>query len=133
MIVTPINYVSMFRLVPVFEWEAIEPVEPAPTPAPTADTNGGCVDPQPSDKPQAEMRLVFKGFQWRPGLECLTFPRPQWLDLHAPELQGGPSLQDDERRRLRELEARRPKPDPSGPHRPELDKAGESPAADPSE
>lgn len=123
MFVTPINFVSMFRLVPVFEWEQVEPAEETPPPPTCESADGASVDPQagPEHSP-AELRLVFKGFQWRPGLEALNFPRPFWADVSVEAPQETSGLDADEQRRAREQDqARKPKPEVKEQPRPWLD------------
>lgn len=107
MSIAPVNFYSSFSLVPVFVWE---PVEPAQDPA--ADTQPvaigtGDVDSVPGLTPDADtqastqMRLVFKGFEWRFAPGIATFPRPDWMDgiTAGCNEEADPSNQDDERKK----------------------------------
>jgi hypothetical protein len=91
MSIAPVNFYSSFALVPVFQWEPVEPVEPTPDaaadtqPAPVVIESDGLDSqpepPQDADTPAStQLRLVFKGFEWvfTPGIA--TFPRPDWMD-----------------------------------------------------
>jgi hypothetical protein len=81
MFAPPINYIASVRLVPIFQWEPVEPASgdaPAPTPV-VCNSVGSEPQQQPADTSSPEMRLVFKGFGWRPGVEIATFPRPDWM------------------------------------------------------
>jgi hypothetical protein len=85
--VAPINFYSSYGLVPIFEWVAVEPTQDGTTdtpPAPVVCTSTGPDMPaQPTDTDTSaapQMRLVFKGFEWRPTAEIATYPRPDWMD-----------------------------------------------------
>jgi hypothetical protein len=82
----PVNYYAGFDLVPVFEWELVESTQDADAQPAPASTD--CADPdlqqplaQDPDSPDSnEMRLVFKGYEWRFSPGIATFPRPDWMD-----------------------------------------------------
>jgi hypothetical protein len=130
MSIAPVNFYSSFSLVPVFVWEPVEPTQD-----PTADTQPvaigtGDVDSVPGLTPDAdtqastEMRLVFKGYEWRftPGIA--TWPRPDWMDGITAGCNEGadPAKQEEEERKKRVDVAARahaaalahPRPDSAG-------------------
>jgi len=134
MFLAPINFISVFHLVPVFELEPFEPGDgttTAPTTKVCEETSADL--PPPADKPETELRLVFKGFQWRAQLECQNFPLLP--NCFVPDVDDGVAAQEDEQRRAREIEARHHKPDLKRPaHANGIDNAGDvSSASDPSE
>jgi|SRR5215467_678258 len=107
MSIAPVNFYASFSLVPVFQWEPVEPApEPTADPQPVAAA-GSSVDSvqeltSDTDKPDSpEMQLVFKGFEWvfTPGIA--TFPRPDWMDgaTAGCTQEADSSIQDDERRK----------------------------------
>jgi hypothetical protein len=109
MAIAPVNFYASFDLVPVFQWEPVEPTQDDTTaahPAPVNIESGG-LDTQPdpaqtADTPAStEMRLVFKGFEWvfTPGVA--TFPRPDWMDgvTAGCNEEADPTNQDDERKK----------------------------------
>jgi hypothetical protein len=136
----PLNFVFSLQAVPVFEWEATEPADgTAATPAPVVcDSAGSEAKPQPLDTSPPAMRLVFKGYEWRPGANCVTFPRPTWESCFAggsDEENEQPNAKENERRARENELTRRPKPHVSATVIPNAtDNAGDvSPASDPSE
>ena len=86
--VAPINFYSSYGLVPIFAWVAVEPTQDSTTdtpPAPVVCTSTGPDMPVQTmgdtHTPAApQMRLVFKGFEWRAVAEIATFPRPDWMN-----------------------------------------------------
>jgi hypothetical protein len=85
MLVAPINFYSSYGLVPIFEWVTVEPTTDSTTDATatpvTCEGTGLDTQPQPADTDTSpQMRLVFKGFEWRPTAAVATFPRPDWMD-----------------------------------------------------
>ena len=107
MSIAPVNFYADFSLVPVFEWEPVESTRDAAADSQPVAIEGGDVDPAPApmqdgDTPAStEMRLVFKGYEWRftPGIA--TFPRPDWMDgiTAGCTEEADPSRQDEERRK----------------------------------
>jgi hypothetical protein len=102
MISPPDNTSWSLFYVPVFEWEAVDPAtDTTPPPAPACE--GAESDPQqlaPADSPP-EKRLVFKGYEWRPGWEYVLFPRAAWADCFnggSYESHEESALEDRERR-----------------------------------
>jgi hypothetical protein len=85
MFLAPINFATSFSLVPVFAWEPVEPPQPPPPPEPVACENPG-LDQEKAQHAQdtlREMRLVFKGFAWTPGVHIQNFPEPSWMRGYA--------------------------------------------------
>lgn len=99
--VAPINFFSSYGLVPIFEWISV-PAADSTTEAPSAPVvcEGTSVDtqPQPADT-SPQMRLVFKGFEWRATAGIATFPRPEWMDGLASGCDdpSDPSTRHDDR------------------------------------
>ena len=58
MFLTPPNFIFPVQLVPIFEWE---PVETPPSPPP----GEGCVTSPAAAESPPDLRLVFKGYEWR--------------------------------------------------------------------
>jgi hypothetical protein len=113
MYLPPINFVSSWGLVPLFRWEPVEPVAgDSPAPLPVQLDSSGCeIPPQPSDTSSPQMRLVFKGFGWAPGVEIANFPRPNWMSglaaTGAEEMGNEESSRLENDRRARSLESAR--------------------------
>lgn len=84
MSIAPINFYSGYGLVPVFEWVPVEPAQhstndAAPTPV-IADGTAVDTQCQPTGNDTSpQMRLVFKGFEWRATAGIATYPRPDWM------------------------------------------------------
>jgi hypothetical protein len=128
MSIAPVNFYSSLSLVPVFAWEPVQDPTTDINPAPVRIDSGG-MDTQPAPAPDADtpasaqMRLVFKGFEWRftPGIA--TFPRPDWMDgiTAGCTEEADPSNQDDDRKHRVDAAARarlaalaHPRPDAAG-------------------
>jgi hypothetical protein len=113
MALAPLNFVHSLQLVPVFKWEPVEvsdPTAPAPPPLMAFAIDG--VPPPPAQTPSAtttDLRLVFKGFQWRPVADCVHFPRPNWESCFAGAADEESELQQRDRRAQLE-QSRRVKP-----------------------
>jgi hypothetical protein len=84
MFLAPINFVTSFTLVPVFSWEPVEPAEATTPPAVPLTCEGidSTTQQQPADT-SPEMRLVFKGYEWRTGVEIARYPSPSWTSGFA--------------------------------------------------
>jgi len=82
MLLAPMNFVCSVQLVPVFEWEPVERTDAAATSTPTPSEGCGS-PPQPEPDTPRDMRLVFKGYEWRPAMDCVHFPRPSWESCYA--------------------------------------------------
>ena len=112
MALAPLNFVHSMQLVPVFKWEPVDvPDEPAamPLPASMACAIDGTPPPaQPTSTSTTDLRLVFKGFQWRPVADCVHFPRPSWESCFAGDADEASGTQERDRRALEA--ARRAKP-----------------------
>jgi len=83
--VAPINFISSYGLVPIFEWVTVAPADPSTEPplsAVTCEGTGLDAQQQPAqtDTSSPQMRLVFKGYEWRSTFGVATFPRPEWMD-----------------------------------------------------
>ncbi len=111
MSIAPINFCSSYGLVPIFEWVPVESAPNSATGAPPApavcEGTGLATQSQPenTDSPP-QMRLVFKGFEWRLTAGIATFPRPDWMDGLASGCDdpSDPSTKRDDRgRRVDEL------------------------------
>lgn len=69
MLPIPPNIIFSLFVVPVFEWEAVEPAgDLAPAIAPPVCENGESATPEEPPASEAPARrLVFKGYEWQPG------------------------------------------------------------------
>ncbi|HEU5295018.1 MAG TPA: hypothetical protein VFU71_09520 [Burkholderiaceae bacterium] len=89
MLLTPINYFVSLQLVPVFQWERVDAPDGAAPPAPCVGTvlpgEGSVEPPSTSDAPSSDMRLVFKGYEWRPVAERTVFAREDWESVYRSE------------------------------------------------
>jgi hypothetical protein len=113
MSIAPVNFYSSLSLVPVFAWEPVQDATTDTGPAPATIESGG-MDTQPAPAPDADtpaatqMRLVFKGYEWRftPGIAM--FPRPDWMDgiTAGCNEDADPSARNDENRKRAEEAAR---------------------------
>lgn len=83
MFLAPINFATSFSLVPVFAWEPVEPPQPVPPPPEPAACEDANADAQHAQDTLREMRLVFKGFAWTPGVHIQNFPEPSWMRGYA--------------------------------------------------
>jgi len=124
MFLTPPNFTFPLQLVPVFEWEAVDPPPP-----PAAPCEGSATSPASADGPSDHLRLVFKGYEWRAIGERSCYPREDWESI----LRSEADAKEDERDPLahRHDPARRP-----APARPAPDvshDASVEPGTDPSE
>jgi hypothetical protein len=109
--VAPINFYSSYGLVPIFAWEAVEPTQDSTTdtpPPPVVCTSTGPdmpAQPTDTDTPSApQMRLVFKGFEWRAVAEIATFPRPDFMNglSSGSDDPADPSTKRDDHNRINE-------------------------------
>ena len=112
MFLTPPNFIFPVQLVPIFEWE---PVETPPSPPP----GEGCVTSPAAAESPPDLRLVFKGYEWRAVGERSFYPREDWESIFRSEADA----KDDERDPLahRHDPARRPvtaRPAPDASHAP---------------
>jgi hypothetical protein len=87
MFLTPLNFIFSSQLVPVFEWEPVERADGASPPAPAPVSCEGAPGPTPSsDAPSpTDLRLVFKGYEWRPVGERAVHPRADWESVLRSE------------------------------------------------
>jgi hypothetical protein len=111
MALAPLNFVHSMQLVPVFKWEPVEvPDTTAAAPPPAMAYIDGAAPPAPTPSASTtDLRLVFKGFQWRPVADCVHFPRPNWESCFAGTAGEASETQECDRRA--QLEAtRRVKP-----------------------
>lgn len=111
MFLTPLNYSFPLQLVPVYEWEPVKPDDNAAPPAPPPSCGGGDVSPPPADTSSPELRLVFKGYEWRAVAERTVFPRENWESIFRSEADAN----DDERNPHRHEQTRRPVVPPPKP------------------
>lgn len=119
MLQIPPNYFVSMQLVPVFEWERTDASENAPAPAPAMSSapslEGFAAPPPPSDPPSSDLRLVFKGYEWRPIAERTIFSRADWESVYCSEADA----REDERDPHRSEAAHRPTvPPPTSTHDP---------------
>jgi len=139
--VAPINFIASFGLVPIFEWEPIEPTDSteAPPPPPASCTSPDVAMQQaPADTSSPQMRLVFKGFGWRPGVEIARYPSPSWMSGLASGSDDASDLstkRDDRNSRPDEAAARARKAALAAHPQPDVTSSSDSPptAQDPSE
>ncbi|MFO1224393.1 MAG: hypothetical protein U1E90_14970 [Burkholderiaceae bacterium] len=124
MLQIPPNYFVSMQLVPVFEWERVDQADDAPAPAPAAGAGPtpaaeSFVAPPPSpDPPSADLRLVFKGYEWRPISERTVFSRADWESVYCSEAD----VREEERDPHRNESARRQTvPPPKAAHDPFAD------------
>ena len=82
MLLQPLNYFFSLQLVPVFEWEHVD--SPDGAPAPPVLCEGASAPELPPDAP-SDLRLVFKGYEWRPIGERSVFPREDWESIYRAE------------------------------------------------
>jgi len=119
--VAPINFYSSYGLVPIFQWVTVEPTQDSTTDTPPAPVV--CTSTGPDMPAQAtgdahtpagpQMRLVFKGFEWRAVAEIATFPRPDWMNglSSGSDDPADPSTKRDDHHRINEAaRARKPAP-----------------------
>jgi hypothetical protein len=88
MFLTPLNYSFPLQLVPIFEWEPVPPADGAATPAPPpAACEGTDASMTPADTPSSppDLRLVFKGYEWRAVAERAVFYREDWESVFRNE------------------------------------------------
>ena len=88
MFLTPLNYSFPLQLVPIFEWEPVQPADGAATPAPPpAPCEGTDASMAPADTPSSppDLRLVFKGYEWRAVAERAVFYREDWESVFRGE------------------------------------------------
>jgi hypothetical protein len=86
MFLIPPNYSFPLQLVSVFEWEPV--ARPAATPAtPPAACEGTDAPMATADTPSSppDLRLVFKGYEWRAVAERATFHREGWESVFCAE------------------------------------------------
>ena len=115
MFLTPLNYSFPMQLVPVYEWESVaNPSDGTSSPAPPppscdgSDSSTAAADPA---APSSELRLVFKGYEWRLVAERNVYPREDWESIFRPEADA----KDDERDPHRHDTTRRPTVPPPKP------------------
>lgn len=108
MFLAPINFYTSLSLVPIFKWEPVEvdstEVE-APPPPPVAPEAGDSTPPKDAQETLREMRLVFKGFAWTPGVHIEDWREASFMSGWAsvtPESSAPKSdKQDEEEARAR--------------------------------
>jgi hypothetical protein len=103
MFLTPLNFSFPLQLVPIFEWEPVEP--PAPPPAPCEGTDASA-PAEDADAPR-DLRLVFKGYEWRAIGERSVYPREDWESVYRGEADAKEEERDPVAHRQ---EPRRPAP-----------------------
>jgi hypothetical protein len=82
----PFNFVYSMHLEPLFDWEKVEPTGATPTAQndatqtlPACGDAGKDVDPETHEATLLDdLRLVFKGYGWRPDGEIVLFPPAPW-------------------------------------------------------
>lgn len=115
MLLTPLNYFFSLQLVPVFEWERVDSPDGEAPPAPCVGTvvpgDSADLPPPPPDAPSSDLRLVFKGYEWRPVAERTVFSREDWESV----LRSEADAKEDERDPHRSELARRPTVQPPKP------------------
>jgi len=103
----PFNFNFSLHLDPIFEWEDVETKDTsAPPPAPPPDA---CQDGQteqtlpPIDMLEVTRCLVFKGYDWRPGADCVIYPSrwdrsvaDEYNDAHAASIDHDSERRDTE-------------------------------------
>jgi len=112
MSIAPVNFYSSYGLVPIFQWVPVAPTQDSTTDTPptfvVCQSTGVGRPPQPTDTDtpaSQQMRLVFKGFEWRAVAEIATFPRPDWMSGVASGCDEEADLsnkQEDRNKRLDE-------------------------------
>ncbi|HET7528556.1 MAG TPA: hypothetical protein VFK10_21630 [Burkholderiaceae bacterium] len=102
MFLVPPNFNFPMQLVPVFEWEKVDdPSNSASPPAapPSCDgTDTGFADTAPADTSSPEMRLVFKGYEWRAVAERNIYPRADWESIYRSEADARDEERDPHQR-----------------------------------
>jgi len=97
MFLIPPNFNFPMQLVPVFEWEPVDdPSNGASHPSAPLSCDGtdpAFADTSPAEPSSPEMRLVFKGYEWRSVPERNVFPRADWESIYRSEADA----RDDER------------------------------------
>jgi hypothetical protein len=81
MISPPSNVVWSLVFVPVFKWEEVEPVDHVANAPVASNCEGGSSEVPPSPS-TPNMRLVFKGFEWRPAPEYVLYPAASWANCY---------------------------------------------------
>lgn len=103
MLQIPPNYFVSMQLVPVFEWQRVDAPgdASAPPPAPGADSTpaleGLAAPPPPSEPPSSDLRLVLKGYEWRPIAERTIFSRADWESVYCSEADARAEERDPHR------------------------------------
>lgn len=119
MLLTPLNYSVSLQLVPVFEWERVDAPDGAAPPAPFVSTvapgEGFVAPPASSDAPSSDLRLVFKGYEWRPVAERTVFTREDWESVYRSEAD---AKEEDRDPRRTETARRATVPPPKPTHDP---------------
>lgn len=138
MAVSPVNFLSSYGLVPIFEWVAVQTPGSSTAegaPAPTCDGGDGTQQPADTDTTATEMRLVFKGFEWRATFGVATFPRPDWMAGLASGAADptDPSNKHDDRNSKEDDAARARKAALLAHHQPDLAAPDDTPTQEPSE
>jgi hypothetical protein len=88
MFLIPPNYSFPLQLVPIFEWEPVAPADGTSTPAPpSAPCEGTDASMAPMDTPSSppDLRLVFRGYEWRAVAERAVFHREGWESVFCGE------------------------------------------------
>jgi len=89
MFLTPLNYSFPMQLVPVYEWEQVsnpsDGASPPAPPSPSCDGSDSSTTPADPPPPSTELRLVFKGYEWRLAAERNVFPREDWESIFRSE------------------------------------------------
>jgi hypothetical protein len=108
------NVIFSLVAVPVFAWEPVE--EPADDPLPAAppppsgceSTDGSAEQTSQTSSSTTNLRLVFKGFQWRTGFEYALYPAP-WANMFdgGTREEREQSVQSENDRRQRANDAAR--------------------------
>ena len=102
MFLTPLNYSFPLQLVPIFEWEPVQPADGAAPPAPPpAPCEGPDASLAPADTPSSpsDLRLVFKGYEWRAVAERAVFYREDWESIFRCEADAKEEERDPEAHR----------------------------------
>jgi hypothetical protein len=108
------NIVFSLVAVPVFAWEPVDepaddPLPAAPPPPSGCETEGSSEQTsQSTTSSPTNLRLVFKGFQWRTGFEYALYPAP-WANMFdgGTREEREQSVQSENDRRQRANEAAR--------------------------
>jgi hypothetical protein len=101
MFLVPPNFNFPMQLVPVFEWEPVEDpnngVSAPPAPPSCDGTDTAFSDTLPADTSSPDMRLVFKGYEWKPVAERNIFPRADWESVYCSEADARDEARDPRR------------------------------------